>query len=273
MAVKVLQEFVSNVQWGPLDYLLIDMPPGTGDVQLSIAQTLQLTGAIVVTTPQQVAMGISGKGIQMFQQVKVPILGVIENMSEFVCGHCNQVTEIFRSGGGRRLAERFSVPVLGHIPLTPELVACSDEGQPMQDRHSDHFLSTRFAEIAEATNEVVKALESENPVPDQYQVTEDGGLKIHWPDGHESVYNAFTLRVNCHCASCVDEVTRKRLLDPKSVSLGIRLEDAIPVGRYALALVFSDGHQTGLYTFDRLRKLCECDHCKADRGQQPSFQV
>ena len=99
MAMKMIQQFINSVMWGELDYLLIDLPPGTGDVQLTLAQQASLTGAVIVTTPQQVALGIAKKGLKMFEQVKVPIVGIIENMSGFTCSHCGELTEVFKGGG------------------------------------------------------------------------------------------------------------------------------------------------------------------------------
>ncbi len=104
MAMKMVQQFIGNVLWGDLDFLLIDLPPGTGDVQLTLAQQAHLTGAVIVTTPQEVALGVARKGLKMFEQVNVPIIGIIENMSGFICAHCGKETAIFGSGGGQRMA-------------------------------------------------------------------------------------------------------------------------------------------------------------------------
>ncbi len=109
----------------------MDLPPGTGDVQISIAQKVALTGAVIVTTPQDVALIDAGKGVAMFQKVEVPILGIIENMSAFFCPHCGEKTEIFRAGGGRREAERLGIPFLGEIPIDPRIALGGDLGEPI----------------------------------------------------------------------------------------------------------------------------------------------
>src|SRR5206468_201004 len=101
MATKMIQQFLGQVDWGDLDYLIIDLPPGTGDVQITLAQSAPLVGAVIVTTPQEVAVGVTLRGLRMFEQVQVPILGIVENMSSFICPHCGKSTEIFRKGGGR----------------------------------------------------------------------------------------------------------------------------------------------------------------------------
>jgi len=127
----VLQQFLRQVDWGELDYLIIDLPPGTGDVQLSLIQTVPVTGAIVVTTPSVVALADVRKAIEMFRQVNVAILGVVENMSYFICPHCGQRSEIFSYGEGKATAEKFQVPFLGEIPLDPQIRFYGDTGKPV----------------------------------------------------------------------------------------------------------------------------------------------
>ena len=122
MATKMIQQFIGNVEWGPLDYLLIDLPPGTGDVQLTLSQQAALTGAIIVSTPQDVALGIAKKGLRMFQQVKVPILGIVENMSGYICNHCGEQSDIFEQGGAEKMAKELDVPLLAKIPLTADIM-------------------------------------------------------------------------------------------------------------------------------------------------------
>jgi ATP-binding protein involved in chromosome partitioning len=131
MLHSVVQQFVRSVEWGDLDYLLIDLPPGTGDVQLSLVQTVPLTGAVVVTTPSQVALADVRKAIEMFRQVDVPVLGIVENMSYFSCPHCNGKIDVFGEGEGRRVAEMFSVPLLGEIEIDPRIRIGGDSGKPV----------------------------------------------------------------------------------------------------------------------------------------------
>jgi ATP-binding protein involved in chromosome partitioning len=129
--MKVIGQFVRDVDWGELDYFLVDLPPGTGDAQLSLAQTVHIRAAIIVTTPQEVAVGDSLRGAKMFERVGVPVLGVVENMSHFVCPHCGERTEIFLAGGGARLADELGVPLLGQVPLQAQLADLADTGQPI----------------------------------------------------------------------------------------------------------------------------------------------
>lgn len=150
MLAGALRQFLFEVDWGELDYLVCDLPPGTGDVQLTLAQSIPLTGAVIVTTPQDVALADVTRGIAMFQQLRVPVLGVVENMSGFVCPHCGEVTEIFSRGGGRRLAESRQLPFLGEIPLDPRVRTGSGDGRPLLLGDPDSPQAQVFRGIAEA---------------------------------------------------------------------------------------------------------------------------
>ena len=143
-----VNKFLKEVLWEDLDYLLCDLPPGTGDVQLSLSQSIPLTGALIVTTPQDVALLDVRKSIAMFEKVKVPILGVVENMSTFICPHCGQATDIFDKGGGARAADSLKIPFLGEIPLVPEVRAGSDAGHPLVLTHPENPASQALIQVA-----------------------------------------------------------------------------------------------------------------------------
>lgn len=148
MVHGVIQQFLSIVDWGALDYLVIDLPPGTGDAQLTLTQTAPLNGAVIVTTPQQVSLIDARKGLLMFQKVNVPLLGIVENMSYFICGHCKEKTPIFPGSGGRKLAEELKVPFLGEIPIEPEVAVAGDEGKPILLRNPGAEASKAFRLLA-----------------------------------------------------------------------------------------------------------------------------
>jgi len=148
MLAKALRDFLYNVDWGELDYLVIDLPPGTGDVQLSLAQSMPMTGAVICTTPQDVSLADVSRGIEMFTKLNVPVLGVVENMSGFICPHCNERTDIFGAGGGRTLAERYQLPFLGSIPLDPRIRGLEDQGRPLMADAPDSPLGHVFREVA-----------------------------------------------------------------------------------------------------------------------------
>jgi ATP-binding protein involved in chromosome partitioning len=131
MASGAVKQFLSDVDWGDLDYLLFDLPPGTGDIQLTLAQTIPLTGAVIVTTPQDISLADARKGVKMFEKVNIPILGIVENMSYYICSHCGNRDEIFDHGGGRRAAEELGVTFLGAIPLYTGIRISGDSGKPI----------------------------------------------------------------------------------------------------------------------------------------------
>ena len=137
MLHSVVQQFIRSVEWGELDYLLIDLPPGTGDVQLSLVQTVPLTGAVVVTTPSQVALADVRKAIEMFRQVEIRVLGIVENMGYLACPHCAGKIDVFGEGEGRRMAEMFGVPLLGEIEIDPRIRIGGDSGKPVAAQGED----------------------------------------------------------------------------------------------------------------------------------------
>ena len=131
MLHSIIRQFLQQVEWGTLDYLLIDLPPGTGDVAISLIQTVPVTGAVVVCTPSDVALQDARKAIEMFRQLKVDILGLVENMSHFVCPHCGNEVDIFSKGGGERTARQFDIPLLGSVQLDPKVRQAGDTGRPL----------------------------------------------------------------------------------------------------------------------------------------------
>ena len=147
------QQLLKDVAWGPLDILIVDMPPGTGDVQLTMVQQAPLSGAVIVSTPQDLALIDARKGLAMFQQVKVPILGIIENMSSFVCPHCNETTSIFGHGGAKDTANTLECDFLGEIPLDMKLRESADAGSPLVASEPDHPISKAFGRIANSISE------------------------------------------------------------------------------------------------------------------------
>jgi ATP-binding protein involved in chromosome partitioning len=148
MVMKALEQLLGDVEWGELDYLIVDLPPGTGDAQLTLTQKVPLSGAVIVSTPQDMALIDARKGLAMFNKVNVPVLGIVENMSTFVCPHCGEATDIFKHGGAERTAEQLGVPFLGRIPLDPEIVAGGDAGIPIVAARLDGPYAEAFGELA-----------------------------------------------------------------------------------------------------------------------------
>lgn len=284
MVTKYLQMFITQVDWAGIDLLLLDLPPGTGDIQLTLAQAFPLNGAVVVTTPQDVSLRIVRRGLRMMEQVNVPIIGVVENMSGFTCPCCGTVTDIFRQGGGARIAQALAVPFLGSVPLDPEVVESGDTGRPA-------ILSAPHGKAAQAYRDVASALAGrvsgdkrglrtpfdwqvakgtgqpapgavdpagnpELPVAMRY---DDATLRIIWEDGVEMALNPRDLRLACQCAACRDEMSGARLLDPATVPLDVVPTRIWNVGNYGIGVAFTDGHSSGIYTFKALRAMDAAD--------------
>ncbi len=155
MIYKAIEQFLGDVAWGKQDFLIVDLPPGTGDAQLTLTQKVALSGAVIVTTPQDVALIDARKGLAMFQKVNVPLIGIIENMSGFECPKCGHVEPIFKTGGGEKTALQLGVPFLGRIPLDPRIALSGDAGMPIVAAEPDSVSTKAFLELGKA---VVKAV-------------------------------------------------------------------------------------------------------------------
>lgn len=148
MASKALNQLLNETKWPMLDYLVVDMPPGTGDIQLTMCQMLPLTAAVVVTTPQDIALSDAAKGIAMFEKLNIPMLGIIENMSYFECGHCHQKTAIFSEKGASKLSEKYALPLLAQVPLDPIIREFADDGNSLIDQKPTHDISIIYKQAA-----------------------------------------------------------------------------------------------------------------------------
>jgi ATP-binding protein involved in chromosome partitioning len=186
MVMKALDQFLVDVKWGTLDFLIIDLPPGTGDAQLTLTQKVPLTGAVVVTTPQDVALIDARKGLAMFRKVQVPVLGIIENMSFFVCRHCGERDEIFGHGGGQRTATMLGVPFLGEIPLDPKVVVGGDSGQPIVVLDPESPAAAAFRSLAA---QIVEQVESGVPGHTHGHEGHDHGDGHHHDHDHDHAHS------------------------------------------------------------------------------------
>jgi len=283
MVSKYLRLFIDTVQWGTLDYLILDLPPGTGDTQLTLAQSFPLSGAVIVTTPQEVSLKIARRGLRMFESVHVPILGIIENMSTFTCPHCQKNTDIFGHGGGEKMSREFGVPFLGTIPLNAQIVTSGDQGHPIVLEEPASLAARTYIAIAA---ELAGRLEERKPTALQpftwtwetgegepawaRSAIESSGshttaiglrrrdartLSTLWEDGSETDVDVRDLRLACHCARCVEEMSGRALLDPKTVRPDVAPRTITSVGNYAITIDWNDGHNTGIYSFEQLRAL------------------
>lgn len=256
IANGVVTQFIKNVEWDNLDFLLIDFPPGTGDIQLTLSQQANLSGAVMVTTPQEVAILDVRKAMNLFDQVKVPILGIVENMSYYYHKKTDETLYLFGKGGGERLARESGVPFLGSIPIDPIVCQSGDRGQSIfaTENPDNSHMRTVFIELANQVKEHVTKSGSGDPVR-QIRQKNDQSFEIEWSDGTINSYRLSDLQKQCPCANCVDETTGKRIVDPSRVNPDVGAVRITNVGRYAIKIQFTTGCSTGIYSFDMLRNF------------------
>jgi ATP-binding protein involved in chromosome partitioning len=243
-----------DVAWGELDALVIDMPPGTGDVQLTMAQQVPLSGAIIVSTPQDLALIDARKGLNMFRKVDVPVLGIIENMSYFVCPKCGERSDIFGHGGAKLEAEKLGIPFLGGVPLHMDIRAKSDEGQPIVATSPDSPLAKVYCDIAGRVWEELQGSLSTRIKPPQLEIGEGrDDLKVTFEGAKPFTLSAEMLRVMSPSAEVQGHSPEQRVTVGKKRH--VKIKELRPVGNYAVRIVFDDGHDTGLYAWSYLQTL------------------
>lgn len=235
IVTRYIQQLLLQTDWGVLDHLIIDMPPGTGDVQLTITQSARLTGAVIVTTRQTLSLVDVARGILMFEKVRVPILGVVDNMAYFVCDRCEAKHYLF--GEGHTLKERFGVNTLAEVPLVKNL-----DLQPYMEQGSQNMLQA----LQEQAN-VRQSLPQAGFDPNF--------IRLKFSDGKTIELKNRDVRLACMCAVCVDEVNGRRLIDESKVRPEIAPKEITPLGNYALSITWNDGHASGIYPYALLQSL------------------
>ena len=244
MVSNFIQQLLHQVEWGELDCLVIDFPPGTGDIQLTLSQSVQIDGAVIVTTPHELSLADVRKGIMMFDTVNVPVIGVIENMAYFECDGCGKRHAIFGPSGGNTLRDRFGLETLATLPINT-----------IMSGGLETFAAA--AEAAEATDAVMRALGKQlisKPVKPEIETTASH-IILEWPGEEPIRIPNRDLRMACSCALCVDEMSRRPILDPASIPNDIHAEEVRTIGNYALGITWSDGHSTGFFPYRRLREM------------------
>lgn len=276
IASRLIGQFLNQVEWGDLDYLLIDFPPGTGDIQITLSQQASLTAALIVTTPQEIALLDVRKCIEMFAQVNIPVAGIVENMSYFIVPGTNEKLPLFGMGGGELLSRESGAPFLGQIPINPLIGQCLDAGKSLfhsDDPSADH-LKECFLKITHELEAQLDLLatgikpfemiwqqmpEERIAAPNIFKEktgkvamqsikqTSDTAFMIEWSNGSMVHYSLSELQQSCPCAACAEG---KKASNPSVRAYKIR-----SVGRYAIQIDFSSGCSKGIYDFDMLYNI------------------
>ena len=259
MVVSALNQMLRDVAWeegndGGLDVLVIDMPPGTGDVQLTMAQQVPLSGAVIVSTPQDLALIDARKGLNMFRKVDIPVLGIIENMSTFICPKCGERTDIFGHGGAKLEAEKLDIPFLGGVPLHIDIRTNSDSGRPITATQPDSVHAQIYRDIAAKVWSQVLAATGKAVKPPKLSMNTAGDvLTVAVEGGQTHQLSAEMLRVMSPSAEVQGHSANQRVTLGKKRS--VKIKELQPVGNYAVKIVFDDGHNTGLFAWPYLDQL------------------
>lgn len=236
--------------WGDLDYLVIDMPPGTGDIHITLGQEIKMDGALIVTTPQDLSYVDVIKGIEMFDDLKVPTISIVENMAYHTCSKCGHPEHIFGPGKIEQIKKQFGIKTSFELPLLTEVSRYCDKGvPPLFAFPEEHDYCQRFFSIAKSFDaELQKVKEEKKDVHFNY---ETGKQEVVFSHGDKKVViPAMQLRLRCQCAGCVDELSGKRILNDARVPRDVHPTQMIRKGNYAVAIMWSDGHKSSIYPFE-----------------------
>jgi len=245
MGRQILYHFLNRVNWGALDLLFVDFPPGTGDIQFNLCQEVQFSGAVVVTTPQEISLLDVRRAVDLFFKMKIPLVGVIENMSYFIDPLHHQKHLLFGSDGGRKLSLEYNIPLLGEIPLDPLLCKLADEGKS-QEYHDDGVsLGQLFSELAQKILEGIK--EKEKSPEGQIFQKDPFSLSIVWKDDTVTHLPLFEIQKRCPCAECRTEVPQ--------CDESVQARRIEKVGHYAIRFNFTSGCSKGIYEFPYLKNM------------------
>lgn len=243
IVTRYIQQLMLNTAWGELDYLFIDMPPGTGDVHLTITQSVKLNGAVIITTPHTLSLIDVTRGILMFEKVNVPILGIIENMSYFASPESEERHYIFGKSSGQQIQDRFGVNTLAEIPILPELSQAS--GAKNQ---------TTLFDVA--SDKIIKLLEQSTAAQTTPIIHFDSEeIHLEWPNGEKWSVAHLELRLHSKDAYSVDEMTGEQLIKPEDIRKDLKPESITPLGNYAINVEWNDGHNAGIYTYTLIAAL------------------
>jgi Mrp family chromosome partitioning ATPase/DUF971 family protein len=242
MVSQVVQQLLLGTDWGELDYLVIDLPPGTGDIQLTISQAVPMDASLMVTTPQLISFVDVVKGIRMFDTLDIPVIGVVENMSYFICDGCEKKHFIFGKGASKRIVDEFGILNSFSIPIESAIAKYSDSGVPVVYGEENTEISKLYGEIADRTVRELSRLEYDKEAP---EVRYEEGKGILYEKGDTSyVVGSKYLRDNCGCANCVNEFTGEKQLRSSDIPDDIRPLNIYKMGNYAVGIDWSDNHKS-----------------------------
>jgi Mrp family chromosome partitioning ATPase/DUF971 family protein len=253
MVSQVINQLLTGTYWGELDYLIIDMPPGTGDIQLTLAQLIPLTAAVIVTTPQHISLIDVVKGVQMFDTLKVPTVAVVENMSYFMCDNCDKQHFLFGKGALEGLVRQFGFQHTFHIPLDNQLAPSCDTGKPYVLSYPTSSVSEAFKTLSDTV--VREVSKCQFGTPNLPTLTVEGpSIIIQWPQEEPFSIPSLELRKKCRCAHCVGEFTNSYQIDESKLPADIHPQHIAKVGNYAFGISWSDGHNS-LFPFESFRAI------------------
>ncbi|HMO50017.1 MAG TPA: P-loop NTPase [Kiritimatiellia bacterium] len=255
MVTQIINQLLTTTNWGPLDYLVLDLPPGTGDVQLTLTQLIPITAAVIVTTPQQLSFVDVVKGIQMFDKLKVPTIALVENMSYFECPGCSTRHHLFGQGARQRIVDQYGIARTFELPIQPDLSQCGDGGIPYVLMQPKSETTRLFSALASAVHEEVDRLERGLALRPRVAFVPGEGIRVTLDDRHQGLIHPAALRRKCRCANCVEEFSGKPLLKPEEVPDHVYPVRMQPMGNYAMAIQWSDGHASSIYPYDMLLEL------------------
>ena len=255
MVSSLITQLITNTNWGELDYLVLDLPPGTGDIPITLCQEISITAALIVTTPQKLSYVDVIKGIEMFDSLKVPTVGILENMSYFMCDKWEKKHRIFGLGYTDQIKHQFGIKNSFEIPLIPKISELSDEGAPLVLALPEEVeIVQRYLHIAKKIMKEWESLEDiKNNTPEVFYSPKEGVIRIDHPDASKSrkIYPR-ELRLKCKWAAWVDELTGNKTIIEDKIPQDVYPTNMIMKGNYAVAVVWSDGHNSSIYPYDRL---------------------
>lgn len=255
MVTQIINQLLTTTNWGELDYLVLDLPPGTGDVQLTLTQLIPITAAVIVTTPQQLSFVDVVKGIQMFDKLKVPTVAIVENMSYFDCPSCTTRHHLFGQGASKRIVAQYGIRNAFEMPIDPELSRSGDGGIPYVMVQPTSPATALFLDLADAVHREVIALEKGNLLRPSVAFEPGYGIRVTVNQDISGLIAPVTLRRSCRCAHCVEEFSGRPLLRPEDVPDNVYPVRIQPMGNYAVAIQWSDGHSSSIYPYDLIITL------------------